>query len=90
MLSNPIEEGDGQVDSQLLNKIGRLDATPLTVAIGFADVARKVVRSSEKRASALEAQFQGVDPKTQTDEILEQFKILLEKLDTFSTEGDAS
>lgn len=88
MLLNVIEEGGGQVDPQFLSKIGRLDANPLTIAIGFSEVARKVVRSAEKRASALESQFEGIDPKAQVDEILEQFNILLAKLDTFSNEGE--
>lgn len=90
LLSNAIEESSGQGDSQLLTKISRLDATPLTVAIGFSEVARKVVRSAEKRASALESQFEGVDPQAQADEIHKQFRILLEKLDTFSKDGEAS
>lgn len=90
MLSNAMDEGGGQVESQLLSKISRLDATPLTVAFGFSEVARKVVRAAEKRASALESQFEGVDPQAETDEIHKQFKILLEKFDTFSNEGDAS
>jgi hypothetical protein len=88
VLSSCIEESGVQVDSQLLGKIGRLDANPLTVAFGFSEVARKVVRTAEKRAFALESQFEGVDPKAQTDEILEQFKLLLENLDTFSIEGE--
>ena len=62
----------------------------LEVAFGFSEVARKVVRSAEKRAFALESQFEGVDPQAQTDEIHKQFKILLEKLDTFSNVGEAS
>jgi hypothetical protein len=89
MLLNVIEEGSGQVDPQFLSKIGRLDANPLTIAIGFSEVARKVVRAAEKRASALESQFEGVDPKAQVEEILEQFNILLAKLDTFSNEGES-
>lgn len=90
MLTNSIEVENDQVDSQLLSRMGRLDVYPLTVADGFLEVARKVVRSAEKRASVLESQFEGVDPQTQRVEIQEQFKILLEKLDTFSNEGEAS
>jgi hypothetical protein len=90
VLSSCIDESGAQVDFQLLGKIGRLDANPLNVAFEFSEVASKVVRTAEKRASALESQFEGVDPKAQTDAILEQFKLLLEKLDTFSSEGETS
>lgn len=90
MLSNPTEDGLEQADSQLLSRMGRLDASPLTISIGFVEVARKVIRAADKRASALESQSEGVDPQTQTEEIQEQFRILLEKLDTFSIQGDAS
>lgn len=90
MLSNPTEDGLEQADSQLLSRMGRLDAFPLTISIGFVEVARKVIRAADKRASALESQSEGIDPQTQIEEIQEQFRILLEKLETFSIQGDAS
>jgi hypothetical protein len=87
MLSNSNEEGGWHGDSNLLAGMSRLDATPFTIASGFSEVARKVVRSSEKRASALESQFEGVDPQVQADEIHKLFKFLTEKLETFAIDG---
>ena len=88
-LANAGEEGTEQGDTQLLSKMGRLDVNPLIVASGFADVARKVVRAAERHASALEAQFEGVDPQAQAAEIQELFRSLLGELDSFSMEGEA-
>ncbi len=88
-LANAGEEGTEQGDAQMLSRIGRLDVNPLVVASGFADVARKVVRAAERHASALESQFEGVDPQAQTAEIQELFRNLLDELDSFSAEGEA-
>lgn len=88
-LANAGEEGAEQGDAQLLSKIGRLDVNPLILASGFVDVARKVVLAAERRASALEAQFEGVDPQAQAAEIQELFQNLLDDLDSFSAEGEA-
>lgn len=88
-LANAGEEGSEQGDAQLLSKIGRLDVNPLILASGFVDVARKVVLAAERRASALEAQFEGVDPQVQAAEIQELFQNLLDDLDSFSAEGEA-
>lgn len=88
-LANAGEEGAEQGDAQLLSRIGRLDVNPLIVADGFADVARKVVRAAERHASALESQFEGVDPQAQAAEIQELFQNLLDELDSFSAEGEA-
>lgn len=88
-LANAGEEGTEQGDAQLLSKMGRLDVNPLIVASGFADVARKVVRAAERHASALEAQFEGVDPQAQAAEIQELFQNLLDELDSFSAEGES-
>lgn len=87
-LANAGEEDTEQGDSQLLSRIGRLDVNPLIVAVGFAEVARKVVRAAERHASALEAQFEGVDPQAQAAEIQDLLQILLDELDSFSAEGD--
>jgi len=83
-LSNPGEEGMEQADTQLLSRMGRLDVKPLIVAAEFADTARKVVSAAEKHASALESQFEGVSPLTQTLEIQDLFRTLLDKFDSFS------
>lgn len=88
-LANAGEEGTEQGDAQLLSRIGRLDVNPLIVASGFADVARKVVRAAERHASALESQFEGVDPQAQAAEIQELFRNLLDELDSFSVGGEA-
>ena len=87
-LSNPSEEGTEQADSQFLSRIGRLDVTPLIVAAGFAEIARKVVRAAERHASALEAQFKGVDPQVQAAEIQDLFLTLLDQLDSFLAKGE--
>lgn len=90
MLSNAVEDGTEQGDAQLLSRMGRLDVNPLIVAASFAETARKVIRASERQASALERQFVGVDPQAQATEIQELFRSLIEKLDSFSVEGEAS
>lgn len=87
LLSSSNEEAVDQAEPQSLSRIGRLDPAPLSIAIEFAEVARKVVSSADRRATALESQFAGVDPFTQTVEIQEQFQILLEKLNTFLVDG---
>jgi hypothetical protein len=69
--------------------MGRLDVNPLIVAASFAEAARKVIRASEEQASTLEAQFKGVDPEAQAAEIQELFRFLINKLDSFSAEGEA-
>lgn len=87
-LANATEEGEEQGDPQLLSRMGRLDVNPLILAAGFAEVARKVVRAAEKHASALEAQFEGVDPQAQAAGIQDLFRILLDEMDSFSVEGE--
>lgn len=88
-LANAGEEEMEQGNAQLLSRIGRLDVNPLIIAFGFSDVARKVVRAAERHASALESQFEGVDPQAQAAEIQELFQSLLDELDSFSAEGEA-
>lgn len=88
-LANAGEEEADQRGPQLLSRMGRLDVNPLIVAAKFADVARKVVRAAERHASALEAQFEGVDPQAQAAEIQELFQNLLGELDSFSAEGES-
>lgn len=87
-LANAGEEETDKGDPLLLSRMGRLDVNPLIVAAKFADVARKVVRAAERHASALEAQFEGVDPQAQAAEIQELFRSLLDELDSFSMEGE--
>lgn len=87
-LANAGEEEADQGDPQLLSRMGRLDVNPLIVAAKFVDVARKVVRAAERHASALESQFEGVDPQAQAAEIQELFRNLLDELDSFSAEGE--
>lgn len=89
MLSNAGEEGTEQGDAQMLSRVGRLDVNPLIVAASFTETARKVIRASEKQASVLEAQFEGVDPQAQAAEIQELFRSLINELDSFSAEGEA-
>lgn len=87
MLSNAGEDGTEQGEAQLLSRMGRLDVNPLIVAASFTETARKVIRASEKQASALEAQFVGVDPQAQAAEIQALFRTLTNTLDSFSAEG---
>jgi hypothetical protein len=88
-LSSAGEEGNDQGDAQLLSRMGRLDVNPLIVAASFTETARKVIRASEKQASALETQFVGVDPQTQVVEIQALFQTLINKLDSFAEQGEA-
>jgi hypothetical protein len=69
--------------------MGRLDVNPLIVAGSFVETARKVIRAAEKQASALEAQFEGVDPQAQAAEIQELFRSVINELDSFSAKGEA-
>lgn len=89
MLTNAGEDGTEQGEAQLLSRMGRLDVNPLIVAASFSETARKVIRASEKQASALEAQVVGVDPQAQADEIEALFRTLINTLDYFSAEGEA-
>jgi hypothetical protein len=88
-LSSAGEEGADQGDAQLLSRMGRLDVNPLIVAASFTETARKVIRASEKQASALETQFVGVDPQTQAVEIQALFRTLTNTLDSFAEQGEA-
>lgn len=89
MLSNAVKDGTEQEDAQLINRMGRLDVNPLIVAGSFVETARKVIRAAEKQASALEAQFEGVDPQAQAAEIQELFRSVINELDSFSAKGEA-
>jgi len=90
MLSSSAEGDEGQGDDQLVSRMGRFDIHPLIVALRFAEVARKVVRASDKRASGLEVQFQGVDPQEQTSEILSLFESLANEIDSLVVEGETA
>lgn len=87
-LANAGEEDTEQGNTQLIGRIGRLEVNPLIIASGFADLARKVVRSAEKHASALESQYEGIDPQAQAEEIEMLFRKLLNQLDSFAAEGE--
>ncbi|MYZ42456.1 protein DpdH [Schauerella aestuarii] len=78
-----------QGSPHLITKMGRLEVNPLIIAVEFVDLARKVVRAAERHASALETQFEGVDPQAQAAEIQDLLRILLDELDSFSVEGEA-
>ena len=90
-----LASGDGKTAkkiyrcAQLINRMGRLDVNPLIVAGSFVETARKVIRAAEKQASALEAQFEGVDPQAQAAEIQELFRSVINELDSFSAKGEA-
>lgn len=90
MLASSVEGGEGQSDDQLVSRMGRFDIHPLIVASRFAEAARKVVRASDKRASGLEVQFQGVDPQEQTSEILSLFESLANEIDSLVVEGETA
>lgn len=89
MLTNADKDGIEQEDAQLINRMGRLDVNPLIVAASFVETARKLIRAAEKQASALEAQFEGVDPRAQAAEIQELFQSVINELDSFSAKGEA-
>lgn len=88
-LSNAGEEGPEQGHVLQIGRVGRLDVNPLVVADNFAETARKVIRASERQASAMEAQFEGVDPQAQASGIQELFHSLINELDSFAAEGGA-
>ncbi|HEJ6505262.1 hypothetical protein I4984_22280 [Pseudomonas aeruginosa] len=90
MLASSVEGDEGQSDDQLVSRMGRFDIHPLIVASRFAEAARKVVRASDKRASGLEVQFQGVDPQEQTSEILSLFESLANEIDSLVVEGETA
>lgn len=88
-VSSAGEQGTEQGNEQQIGWVGRLDVNPLIVADSFTETARKVIRASERQASALEAQFKGVDPHAQASEIQELFNSLINELESFAAEGDA-
>ncbi|MNN97173.1 hypothetical protein D3C81_2162850 [compost metagenome] len=77
-----------QSDGQLVSRMGRFDVHPLIVAARFVDVARKVVRASEKRAKGLEDQFSGVDPLAKAGEIQNLFESLMNEMNALGLEGE--
>lgn len=89
-LSSVGDDGIETGNAQMIGRVGRLDVNPLIVAESFTETARKVIRASERQASVLEAQFEGVDPQAHASEIQELFNSLIRELDSFSAEGDAS
>lgn len=90
MLSN-FGEGDvGVNDAKLITYMGRFDVRPLIVSGRFVEVARKVVRASERRAKSLEDQFQGVDPQAQASQIQSLFDSLLDEMDVLSETGETA
>jgi len=91
ILANTVKNKDeGSSDSQLISNIGRLDGSPLVVAIRFVEVSRKLLKASEKRANMLEAQFNGVDPQAEAQRIQELFQILKDQIGSLGTEGDTT
>lgn len=90
MLANSGEGEEKLSDDQLVSRMGRFDIYPLIVASRFAQAARKVVRASDKRAKALEEQFQGVSPKEQASEILGLFERLMSEMDALAVEGESA
>lgn len=88
-LDGAISSGEEQFDAQLLSKVARLDPWPLILACRLAGVARKLIGATEKRARTLEEQFNGVDPRAQTDEIVSLFGRLLVGLDGLSKDQEA-
>ncbi|WP_420995167.1 protein DpdH [Cupriavidus sp. 30B13] len=90
VLANTGEGEEGQSDGQLVSRVGRFDVHPLIVASRFVEVARKVVRASEKRAKGLEDQFQGVDPQAQASEIQTLFENLLNEMGALGIEGETA
>lgn len=90
MLANSGEEEEKLSDDQLVSRMGRFDIYPLIVASRFVEVARKVVRASDKRAKGLEEQFQGVSPKEQASEILGLFERLMSEMDALVVEGEGA
>lgn len=91
ILANTLKNKDEvSSDSQLISNIGRLDGSPLVVAIRFVEVSRKLLKASEKRANMLEAQFNGVDPQAEAQRIQELFQILKDQIGSLGTEGDTT
>lgn len=88
ILANSGEGGEGKNEAQLISSIGRLDVHPLVVASRFIEVARKVVRASEKRAKSLEDQFQGVDAQALADEMKTLFENILNEMGVLGMEGE--
>jgi hypothetical protein len=88
VLANSGEEREGRNETQLISDMGRFDVQPLIIASRFIEVARKLVRASEKRAKALEDQFQGVDPQAQASEIQTFFDNLLNEIGVLGMEGE--
>lgn len=88
VITNCEDGEEGQSDSQLVSRMGRFDVHPLIVAARFVDVARKVVRASEKRAKGLEDQFSGVDPLAKAGEIQNLFESLMNEMNALGLEGE--
>ena len=76
-------------EDQPISRAGRLDVNPLIVAESLTETARKVIRASEKEASALDSKYVGVDPLAQAAEIQELFRALMNTLNSFSSEREA-
>jgi len=89
MLASVTDEKMEQTNSQQISLAGRLDVNPLIVAESFTETALKVIRASERQASVLESQFEGVDPQVHASEIQELFRSLINELESFSVEGNA-
>jgi hypothetical protein len=83
------EEG-GTDDHQAISRMGRFDVHPLLVTMRFVEAARRVVKASEKRAKALEGQFEGVDPKAEVERIQALLSGLLQEVEVLGLEGETA
>jgi hypothetical protein len=77
-------------DAHLISRMGRFDVHSLIIATRFLEMARKVVKVSEKRAKMLEEKYNGVNPQTETERIQLLFNSLTEEIASIGVEGDVA
>ena len=87
-------DGEGSEESrgeaQLISRMGRFDVHSMIVATRFVEVARKVVKVSDKRAKMLEEQFKGVNPQEEVARIQGLLTGLIKEIGSLGIEGEVA
>jgi hypothetical protein len=89
-ISNANDEDANMEHAHLLSRMGRLNVTPLIVAVNFVNTARLVVRVASRYADNLESKFEGINPEAEAEEIQAILGNISRELDYFAAEGDGS
>ena len=81
------ESDDSESANKTISRLAQLPFSPMLTALRLANCADKVITNAQRYAQTLEAQYKGVDPVAQANEIKKIFDGMLKNIAVLQEEG---